>query len=233
MISRRMFCGCALAACGLSASAANAQIACEYLSPQGQAGISPTQAIQRLKDDNDRMLAGKSINCDANGMFRKAGAGQAPIAAIISCIDSRAAPEIVFDQHLGDIFVARVAGNIANVDIIGSLEYATKVAGAKAIVVLGHSKCGAIKSAVDGVKMGNITALLKQFEPALATLKPADGKRDSHNDVMVQKVALANAMLTAQNLTKRSAIIKKLVEDKQLSIVAAMEDVSTGKVTWL
>ena len=139
----------------------------------------------------------------------------------------------MFDQRIGDVFCARVAGNIVNTDIIGSLEYATKVAGAKAIVVLGHNFCGAIKSTVDGVKLGNITALLKNFRPALATLTKADGHRDAHNDPLVQKVAEANARLTAASLVKRSAIIKAMVEAGDLKIAAAMHDIGTGKVTWL
>jgi len=158
---------------------------------------------------------------------------QSPFAAIVGCIDSRVPPELVFDQRIGDVFCARVAGNIVNTDISGSLEYSTKVAGAKAMVVLGHNSCGAIKSAVDGVKVGNITALLKNFEPALATLTKLDGKRDSHNDALVQKVAEANASLTAASLTKRSPVIKALVNARQLKIAAAMHDITTGKVTWL
>jgi len=122
-----------------------------------------------------------------------------------------------------------VAGAIVNTDIIGSLEYSSKVAGAKAIVVLGHNFCGAIKSAVDDVKLGNITALLKNFQPALATLTKADGHRDSHNDPLVQKVAEASARLTAASLTRRSPIIKQLVDARQLKIAAAMHDITTGK----
>jgi carbonic anhydrase len=139
----------------------------------------------------------------------------------------------VFDQRIGDVFRARVAGNRVNTDIIGSLEYATKVAGAKAIFVLGHNFCGAIKSAVDGVKVCNITALLGNFEPALATLRPSDGHRDSHNDPFVQKVTVANARLTAASLPKRGKIIKELVDGGQLKIAAAMHDITTGKVTLL
>jgi carbonic anhydrase len=126
-----------------------------------------------------------------------------------------------------------VAGNFVNTDIIGSLEYSVKVVGARAIVVLGHNSCGAIKAAVDNVKLGNITSLLKNFQPALATLTKADGKRDSHNYPLVQKAAEANARLTAASLTKRSPIIKALVDANQLKIAAAMHDITTGKVSWL
>jgi carbonic anhydrase len=126
-----------------------------------------------------------------------------------------------------------VAGNFVNVDILGSLEYATQVAGARAIVVLGHNSCGAIKSAVDGVKLGHITDLLENLDPALATLTPSDGPHDSHNAKLVQKVAEANARLTAASLTGRSEIIAKLVDGGKLKIAAAMHDITTGRVSWL
>src|SRR5947199_6772878 len=158
---------------------------------------------------------------------------QSPFAAIVGCIDSRVPPELVFDQRIGDVFCARVAGNCVNTDIIGSLEYSTKVSGAKTIVVLGHNSCGAIKSAVDNVRLGNITALLRNFRPALATLKPSDGHRDSHNYPLVQKVAEANARLTAASLSKRSPLIKALADSGEIRIAAAMHDITTGQVSWL
>ncbi len=234
MISRRLFCGCMAAGLAFAASAAHAQSTdCAVFTPDRQKSTTPDEAIARLKDGNGRFTAGKSIHCDMMAQVKQTAANQSPYAAIVGCIDSRVPPELVFDQRIGDVFCARVAGNIVNTDIIGSLEYSTKVAGAKAIVVLGHNSCGAIKSAVDGVKLGNITALLKNFQPALATLKKADGHRDAHNDALVQKVAEANARLTAASLTKRSSIIKSLVDAKQLKIAAAMHDIKTGAVTWL
>lgn len=232
MLSRRLFCGC-LAAGSFAATAAQAQSVCELFTPERQKTTSSEQGLAMLKEGNERFVAGRSVNCDLNAMVKGTAAKQSPFAAVVGCIDSRVPPELVFDQKIGDIFCARVAGNCANTDIIGSLEYATKVAGAGAILVLGHNNCGAIKSAVDGVKMGNITALLKNFEPALKTLTPADGHRDSHNDPLVQKVAEANARLTAQSLPKRSKIIADLVASKQVVIASAMHDVATGKVTWL
>jgi carbonic anhydrase len=165
--------------------------------------------------------------------LKQTAGNQSPYAAILGCIDSRVPPELVFDQRIGDVFCARVAGNIVNTDIVGSLEYAIKFSGAKAIVVLGHNFCGAIKSAVDDVKGGNITALLKNFRPALATLNKADGHRDSHNNPLVQKVAEANARLTAASLPRRSPIIRELVDAGHLKIAAAMHDITTGQVTWL
>jgi carbonic anhydrase len=234
MITRRLFCGRLAAGLPFAATAVHAQSPeCAVFTADRQKATSPDDAIARLKAGNERFTAGKSINCDLIAQVKQTASVQAPYAAILGCIDSRVPPELVFDQRIGDVFCARVAGNIVDTDILGSLEYSTKVAGAKAIVVLGHNFCGAIKSAVDGVKLGNITALLENFRPALATLNKADGKRDSHNDPLVQKVAEENARLTAASLTKRSPIIKALVDAKQLKIAAAMHDVTTGKVTWL
>jgi len=234
MITRRLFCGCLAGGLSFAATAVHAQSPeCAVITPDRQKATAPDEAIAQLKAGNARFTAGKSVNCDLMEQVKQTAANQSPYAAVVGCIDSRVPPEIVFDQHIGDVFCARVAGNIINTDIIGSLEYSAKVAGAKAIVVLGHNYCGAIKSAVDGVKLGNIAALLKNFQPALATLTKADGQRDSHNDPLVQKVAVANARLTAASLTKRSPIIKALVDAKQLKIAAAMHDVTTGKVTWL
>lgn len=233
MLSRRAFCGCLAAAGSFAATAVRAQTVCEVFTPERQQSTSPEQGIALLREGNDRFIAGKSVNCDLMAQVKGTASKQSPFAAIVGCIDSRVPPELVFDQKIGDVFCARVAGNCVNTDIIGSLEYSVKVVGARTVVVLGHNNCGAIKSAVDGVKLGNITALLKNFEPALKTLTAADGKRDSHNGPLVQKVAEANARLTAQSLPKRSKIIADAVASKQLVIAAAMHDVGTGKVSWL
>lgn len=233
MINRRLFCGCLAGGLALAATGARAALECEVFTPERQKNTAPDLAISRLKEGNERFLAGKSINCDLVAQVKQTADHQSPFAAIVGCIDSRVPPELVFDQRIGDVFCARVAGACVNVDIIGSLEYATKVAGAKAIVVLGHNYCGAIKSAVDDVKLGNITALLKNFEPAIATLTAADGHRDSHNLPLVQKVAEASARLTAASLTQRSPILKEMVDAKQITIAAAMHDITTGKVSWL
>jgi carbonic anhydrase len=235
MITRRFMCGCIAGGLSLAATAAvhGQPLECAVFTPDRQKSTTPDDAIARLRAGNERFTAGKSVNCDLMAQVKQTAGNQSPFAAIVGCIDSRVPPELVFDQRIGDVFCARVAGNIANTDIIGSLEYSTKVVGAKAIVVLGHNACGAIKSAVDDVKLGNITALLKNFRPAIATLTPSDGHRDSHNAPLVQKVAEANARLTAASLTKRSAIIKELVDAKQLKVAAAMHDITTGTVTWL
>src|ERR1700716_1167825 len=234
MITRRLFCGCLAGAFPFAATAVHAQsLECAVFTPDRQKSTSPDEAVARLKAGNERFTGGKSVNCDLMAQVKQPASNQSPFAAILGCIDSRVPPELVFDQRIGDVFCARVAGNILNTDIIGSLEYSTKVSGAKAIVVLGHNFCGAIKSAVDNVKLGNITALLRNFRPALATLTRADGHRDSHNNPLVQKVAEANVRLTAASLPKRSPIIKALVDAGQLKIAAAMHDITTGKVTGL
>ena len=233
-ITRRLFCGCFAGALPFAATAAHAQsFGCDIFTAERQSSTAPDDAIALLKAGNERFTAGKSINCNLMAQVKQTAGGQSPYAAIVGCIDSRVPPELVFDQHIGDVFSARVAGAIVDANILGSLEYSTKIAGAKAIVVLGHNFCGAIKSAVDGVKLGNITALLKNFQPALATLTKADGHRDSHNYPLVQKVAEASVRLTAASLTKRSSIIKALIDTRQLKIAAAMHDITTGKVTWL
>ena len=234
MLTRRLFCGCLAGGLSFAATAAHAQSTeCAVFTPDRQKSTAPDDAIARLKAGNERFTAGKTVNCNLMAQVKDTATQQSPFAAIVGCIDSRVPPELVFDQRIGDVFCARVAGNFVNTDIIGSLEFATKLAGAKAIVILGHNSCGAIKGAVDNAKLGNLTAMLKNFQPALATLSKADGKRDSHNDAMVQKVAEANTKLTAASLTKRSPVIKALVDAKQLTIAAAMHDIKTGKVSWL
>lgn len=186
-----------------------------------------------LKDGNARFMTGTTVNCDLRAQVKATAGHQAPFAVIVRCIDSRVPPELVFDQQIGDIFAARIAGNFVNDDIIGSLEFATKVAGAKAIVVLGHTECGAIKGAVDDVKLGLLTKMLANIRPAVDAVPGFDGERTSKNKKFVQAVADKNAVLAAQLLTARSEILRELVEQKQLVIAAAMRDIATGQVTFL
>ncbi len=160
-----LFCGCVAAGFSFAASGVHAQsLDCAVFTPDRQKSTTPDDAIARLKTGNERFTAGKSVNCDLMAQVKQTASSQSPYAAIVGCIDSRVPPELVFDQRIGDVFCARVAGNIVNTDIIGSLEYSTKVAGAKAIVVLSTIPA----DQADGV-IGNITALLKNFQPALAT----------------------------------------------------------------
>lgn len=234
-VSRRLFCGCLAAGASFAAAAAaRAQSGeCAVFTEDRQKAITPDEAIARLKAGNERFFTGKSINCDLMAQAKQTAEIQAPHSAIVGCIDSRVPPEMVFDQRIGDVFCARVAGNFVNTDIIGSLEFSTALSGAKAIVILGHSNCGAIKGAIDNAKLGNMTAMLKNFDPALKAVGKVEGERKSSNKYLVQKVADANAKLTAASLLMRSPVLKGLVGKGQLKIVAAMHDLATGKVSWL
>lgn len=215
----------------VAASAARAQDACAVFTPTTQAATTPDAALARLKEGNERFVNGKTVQCDLMRQVKETSTGQAPVAVVVGCIDSRVPPELVFDQKLGDIFVPRIAGNFVNDDIVGSCEFATKVAGAKLIVVLGHSECGAIKGAVDDVKLGLLTGVLAQIRPSVTKLNYS-GKHTSKDKTLVQKVADQNAKDAAAMITTKSAIIKELVDSGKLKIVSAMHDLGTGKVTW-
>jgi carbonic anhydrase len=198
-----------------------------------QGAKTPDEVLQRLMDGNARLLAGTTVNCDLLAQIEATAEGQAPVAAIVGCIDSRVPPELVFDQRLGSVFAARIAGNFVNTDIIGSLEFATKVAGAKLILVLGHSECGAVKGAIDQVQLGNLTATLSNIWPAVEGTTGVAGERSSANKALVQAVAETNARLAARMLLDRSPTMAELVEAGGLKIVAAMHDVATGRVSLL
>ncbi|MEH6951743.1 carbonic anhydrase family protein [Nitrobacter sp. NHB1] len=235
MLNRRLFCQCASLALftGASAGSARAEPAeCAVFTPDRQKHISPDEAIARLKAGNDRFVGGKTVNCDLMAQVRETAKAQAPFAAIVGCIDSRVPPELVFDQRIGDVFCARIAGNFINDDIVGSLEFATEVSGARAIVVLGHSSCGAIKGAIDDVRLGHLTETLAHIRPAVLATK-ADGKPSSKNDAFVQAVAETNARMATAALTARSPILKALAAKGELRIAAAMHDLATGRVSWL
>jgi carbonic anhydrase len=232
MNTRRSFLigmGC-LGATGINARADDM---CAVFTKQTQSTISTAEALERLKAGNARFVAGKPVHCNPQTQVRLTAAGQAPFAAVLGCMDSRTAPELVFDQRIGDIFAVRIAGNFVNTDILGSLEYATQVAGAKLIVVLGHSDCGAVKGAIDHVELGNLTAALKNIEPAVAEVKDAGGARDSKNKAFVQKVSERNVEDAAAQLLSRSPVLANLVSDQKLLIAQAMHDIKTGAVTWL
>ncbi len=234
MLTRRMFCGCASLAVftGTAASAHAQSDSCAVFTPDRQKAVTPQEALARLKAGNERFASGKAVNCDLMAQVKETAHGQAPFAAVVGCIDSRVPPELVFDQRIGDIFAARVAGNFVNTDIIGSLEYSTKVAGARAIVVLGHSECGAVKGVIDNVKLGNLTHTLANIRPAVTATKMA-GEHTTKNKAFVQAVAETNVKLALAELTKRSAVLKELVAAKQLIIAGAMHDVATGRVTFM
>ncbi|MEH2510872.1 carbonic anhydrase [Nitrobacteraceae bacterium AZCC 1564] len=235
MLSRRSFCSCTSLALfsSLVTTGARAEPAeCAVMTADRQRAIAPDEAIERLKTGNGRFVSGKTINCNHMQQVKETSKSQAPFAAIVGCMDSRVPPELIFDQRIGDVFCARVAGNFVNTDIIGSLEYAAKVAGARAIVVLGHSDCGAIKGAVDNVKLGNLTATLANIRPAVAASKTT-GDRTSKNATFVQAVAEANVAMAIAALTAKSSTLKSLVTAGQLRIAGAMHDLATGGVNFL
>ena len=196
-----------------------------------QGAITPDAAIKLLKDGNVRFTSAKMVKRDLKKQVAETGKGQFPFASIVSCIDSRSGPELVFDQGIGDMFVARVAGNIVNEDILGSLEFASKAAGSKVIVVLGHTSCGAIKGACDDVKLGNLTGLLAKMKPAVASVKET-GDRTSKNYAFVEKVAEANVQDTVAAIKAKSPVLKEMADKGEIKIVGAMLDVTTGMVLW-
>jgi carbonic anhydrase len=234
MLTRRMFCGCLpLAAISMGTIGAHAAPSeCAVFTPDMQKAVSPDDAIARLKAGNERFVSGKTVNCDLMLQVKETAKAQAPFAAIVGCIDSRVPPELVFDQRIGDVFCARIAGNFVNTDIIGSLEFATRLSGARAIVVLGHSSCGAIKGAIDDAQLGNLTATLSNIRPAVE-LAESSGERVSSNKAFEQAVAIENVRLAVTMLTERSAVLDEMVKAGDLRIAGAMHDIATGKVTFL
>jgi len=238
-MTRRSFFG-ATAVLAAGAITARAEETCSVFTKDEQSAITPQDALERLKAGNARFAAGRTIHCDPRALIKATAPGQAPFAAVLGCMDSRVPPEFVFDQHIGDLFAIRIAGNFVNVDILGSLEYATGVAGAKLIVVLGHSDCGAVKGAIDNVKLGNLTATLANIQPAVEQVTRAGGEaheaqgaHGSKNKKLVQAVAAQNVHDAVAMLTARSAVLAQLVTRGRLEIAPAMHAVDTGIVTWL
>jgi carbonic anhydrase len=234
MLSRRHFC-CAGVLAGSASSFGRALAADECAAPtrERQHALSPDDALKELKAGNERFLTQNMRNCDLLSQVRATAGGQFPFAVVVGCIDSRVPPELVFDQRIGDIFSARIAGNVAEDDVVGSAEFATKLAGAKLIVVLGHSECGAVKGAIDGVELGRLTNLLQRIKPAVEASRNAPGEHSSKNKDFVQQVATTNARMAAQALQHDSEVLRDLVGQASLKIVAAMHDVSTGRITFM
>jgi carbonic anhydrase len=195
-----------------------------------QATTTPESALAELKAGNARFVAGHPLQRNMPADVKATASGQYPFAVVLSCLDSRQPIEIVLDQGIGDIFSARVAGNVMNEDILGSMEFACKVSGAKLIAVIGHSNCGAIKGAVDDVQLGNLTGLLGKIKPAMDTV-PADvTPRTSKNAEFVDQVAEANVRLVMQQIPDRSPILKEMLDNGQIGMVGGMYDLSTGEV---
>lgn len=202
------------------------------LTKEIQTSISPEKAIEILKTGNERFVNNLKANRNLLQQLNETSDGQHPFAVILSCIDSRTSAELIFDQGLGDIFSIRIAGNILNEDILGSMEFACKIAGAKAVVVLGHSKCGAIKGACDNVEMGNLTALLTKIRPAVDDELTIKENRNSSNGKFVEKVAVINVKRTVKAIMERSPILNEMIKTGALDLLGGMYDVETGVVTF-
>lgn len=195
-----------------------------------QAAVTPAQILAHFKAGNTRFVSGKPRHQNYMAEVKATAAGQFPLASVVSCIDSRAPAEIVFDQGIGDLFNARVAGNIVNEDILGSLEFAHKVVGAKLLVVMGHTSCGAIKGACDDAQLGNLTGLIGKIKPAVSLVSADVKDRTSKNDAFVEMVAESNVRLTVQTIRDKSPILREMEQKGEILIVGAMYDVATGKV---
>ena len=192
--------------------------------------LTPQMAIDVLRKGNDRFVNNLKANRNLLQQVNETSEGQHPLAIVLSCIDSRTSAELIFDQGLGDIFSCRIAGNVLNEDILGSMEFASKVVGVKAIVVLGHSKCGAIRGACDGVRLGNLTALLRKIDDAIAMETETVGDRTSANAEFVERVAEQNVLLVKQQIVERSPLIDEMIRTEQLALIGGMYDVDSGAV---
>jgi carbonic anhydrase len=202
------------------------------LNKELQDSITPRKALEILKEGNNRFINNLKAHRNLLEQANETRDGQWPFAIILSCIDSRTSAELIFDQGLGDVFSVRIAGNIVNTDILGSMEFACKVAGSKLIVVLGHTKCGAVKGACDHVEMGNLTELLSKIQPAVYQEKETKSERNATNAPFVENVAQINVKRNVKNIIERSYILEQMVENGEIGIVGAMHNIETGEVSF-
>jgi carbonic anhydrase len=200
------------------------------LTKEMQDAITPTRAIELLKEGNKRFINNLKVNRNLLQQANETSDGQHPFAVILSCIDSRTSAELIFDQGLGDIFSVRLAGNVINEDVLGSMEFACKVAGSKIIVVLGHSKCGAVKGACDHVEMGNLTALLTKIRPAVDDETETKENRNSSNETFVENVSKINVQRTVKSILERSPILKEMAANGEIGLIGGMHDITSGEV---
>lgn len=201
------------------------------ITQEQQQQMTPEQALVRLEQGNQRFLENKNHEYDYSDMITKTAEQQYPFAIVLSCIDSRSIPDILFDQGIGNIFVARIAGNVISTDVLGSMEFATKITGAKLIVVMGHTNCGAIKGACEDAKLGNLTDLLQTIQPAVKTIKESEkGGFSCSSPVTIDAIAKQNVLDQMHDILTKSPVIAQLVQEKKVMIVGAMQDLATGKV---
>ncbi len=228
--SKEVSCSMPASACSMPATNCTAGVVASPPTKAEQAAMTPQKALAELEAGNARFVSGHPLHRNMPADVKATASGQYPFAVVLSCIDSRQPIEIVLDQGIGDIFSARVAGNVLNRDVLGSMEFACKVSGAKLIAVIGHTNCGAIKGAVDDVKLGHLTGLLAKIKPAMDAV-PADVEpRTSKNPEFVDQVAKANVRLVMQEIRERSPILREMIDKGQIGLVGGMYDLSTGKV---
>jgi carbonic anhydrase len=221
-----------LQGCAHNVAASPAPAVSATIDKTAQSAITPDDALARLQEGNQRFVSGDSLRRDYPAQVKATAGGQYPFAVVLSCMDSRSSPEIVFDQGIGDLFVVRVAGNYAPKDIIGSIEYATQVAGAKLVVVMGHTECGAIKGACDNVQLGNLTTVIQALQPAVDDVKDVSGDRNSKNKQFVLLVTEANVRRTVAKLRSESPILHVMEQSGQIKVIGAIDDISTGQVNF-
>ncbi len=206
----------------------------DVLTKERQQALTPDQIIANLKAGNERFVNGTSTPQDwLSQAETTARDGQFPSAIVLSCLDSRVPTEIIFDQGIGDIFVGRVAGNFENTDMLGSMEFGTKLAGSKVIVVLGHTACGAVKGAIAGAEMGNLTETLENIQPAVEDARKSMPDAASDDSAFVQAVVERNVVRTVRDISERSPIMAEMIANGELKVVGAWYDLASGKVTWL
>ncbi len=201
-------------------------------SKETQSTLTPDLALEILKEGNERFVKNLKANRNLLQQVNETSKGQFPFATILSCIDSRTSAELIFDQGLGDIFSIRIAGNILNEDILGSMEFATKVMGTKIIVVLGHTKCGAVVGACNHVEMGNLTTLLNKIQPAIYQEKETIENRTGSNEAFVKNVTELNVFLTIDRIRRESPIVAELEQQGSIKLIGGLYDVENGKVSF-
>lgn len=233
---RRRFLATTIGICAIApVTAASAQAGAQRsgsLTKEQRDRMTPAEVLDAMKKGNERFRSGTLVSQDYRGQQRTSAAGQFPAAVVLGCIDSRAPAEIIFDAGIGDTFNARIAGNVVNDDLLGSLEFACAVAGAKVLLLLGHTACGAIKGAIDDVEMGNLTGLLARVKPAISSTT-FSGEKSSKNPAYVDAVARTNVLRGLENIRRRSPILADLEQKKAIQIVGGMYDLTTGIVEFV
>lgn len=231
----RTVAGLAVASALLTTGCGSTQVreSASVVTAEQQRSLTPDSVLAELKAGNERFVAGNSTSYDWLAQVEQTAAGQFPKAIVLGCLDSRVPPEAVFDQGIGDIFVGRVAGNFENEDLLGSMEFGSKVAGAKLIVVLGHTACGAVMGAIDRAELGNLTATLTNIQPAVVAVAAGSQGRTSKDKAYVDRVAEENVRQTVRDIRARSPVLASMESAGQIKIVGAMYDLQTGRVRWL